>query len=85
MRTETAVALIAETKALRHEVRDITHDRCPLDVYSNRLDEFLRLGKQRSQLEKDQKGLGNPTITLPLNLPDFEDEVKARERRRLHM
>jgi len=72
-----------ETNFLRHEMRDTTQARCPMDVYSSRLEEFLRLGKQRSQLEKDQKGLGNPTITLPLNLPDFEDELKARERRRL--
>ncbi len=84
-RIETAASLLVESHSLRDEVMAVTYDRCPLDVYTHRLDEFLRLGKQRSQLEKDQKGLGNPTITLPLNLPDFEDELRARERRKLQL
>jgi len=81
-RTETAAALIMDSTIVRHEMRSITHDRCPADIFTSRLDELLRQGRARSQLEKDQKGLGNPSIALPLNLPDFEDEVKTRERRR---
>ena len=68
---------------LRHQLRDYATTRlCPLDMYAAKLPEFLKMGKQKSQLEKDEKGMGNPIITLPLNLPDFAAEHKARRERK---
>jgi len=78
----SASALIVESSALRESVRDNVQARAPLDVFSRRLEDLMRESRRRSQLEKDQKGLGNPSITLPLRLPTFEDELKARKKKR---
>lgn len=78
----SASALILESSALRASVRDNVQARAPLDVFSRRLEDLMRESQRRSQLEKDQKGLGNPSITLPLRLPTFEDELKARKKKK---
>ena len=79
---KSAASLVVESSSLRKDLISVTHERCPLDEYTRRLDEFLRLGKSRSQLEKDQKGLGNPTMPS-FNLPDFDEELRARAKRKM--
>lgn len=74
--------LVVDTSLLRHQARDSLLGRCPLDIYTTHLQDFLRESKKRTLLEKEQKGLGNPIIG-ELKLPSFTDELKARERRRL--
>jgi len=79
---KSAASLVVESSSLRKDLISVTHERCPLDEYTRRLDEFLRLGKSRTQLEKDQKGLGNPTMPS-FNLPDFDEELRARAKRKM--
>lgn len=67
---------------LRSQVRGSVGGLCTIN--DTALEERVRLASSKSRLELDEKGLGNPTILLPLNLPDFEEEVKAREKRKMY-